>query len=235
MRREDDIPLSEDERRLAERGKDLVAAAVAGTSAPQNLREEIERARERAQSAARPPFWRRHLRPIAAAATAGVAVALAIVLLSGGGGSAPSLEAVQATASLTATRPAPAPEGGDPPVLAARVGPIAFPDWRKSFGWSAVGSRVDSISGRSVETVFYRNRDGATLAYSIVAGEPIAEHPPGLQVSRDGNSYHVARGPGHVMVTWTQQGHTCTIVAPAAVPASRVVELAASRNPGRPA
>jgi hypothetical protein len=49
-------------------------------------------------------------------------------------------------------------------------------------------------------------------------------------VNRAGNAYHVAHRAGHTLVTWIQQGHTCAIVASAAVPDARLVDLAASRN-----
>jgi hypothetical protein len=137
---------------------------------------------------------------------------------------------VQQAGALEATGPAPEPSGGDPPVLAARVGPISFPDWQQSFGWKAVGSREDEISGRTVKTVYYRNSEGAHLGYSIVAGEPIAERPPGRAVTHSGDTYHVAHAGRHTLVTWTQQGHTCTFVASSSVPDSRLVEIAASRN-----
>jgi hypothetical protein len=231
MRHEDDTPLSDEERELAKRGEALIAAAVADTHAPQSLRERIERDREQAQATTRASFWRRRMRPLAAlgaslAAVAGIVVALQPAAET----TAPSLASIQAVARLEATHPAPAPGGGDPPVLAARVGAIQFPDWRKSFGWSAVGSREDEVSGRTVRTVFYRNPDGARLGYSIVGGEPIREHPPGRRVNRAGNAYHVAHRGGHTLVTWIQQGHTCAIVASAAVPDARLVDLAASRN-----
>jgi hypothetical protein len=231
MRHEDDTPLSDEELALAKKGEALIAAAVADTQAPQSLREAIERDRERAREAPKASFWRRHLRVLAATATATGALAIVGVAIQGGGdNAAPTLADVQAAARLEATRPAPAPEGGDPPILAARVGAISFPDWRKSFDWRAVGSREDNISGRTVKTVFYRNPHGARLGYSVVAGEPLREHPPGRKVTRAGNAYHVARTGEHTFVTWTQQGHTCTIVASSTVPAASLVDLAASRN-----
>jgi hypothetical protein len=232
MRHEDDIPLSDEELALAEKGEALIAAAVADTHAPQSLRESIERDRARAQAGPKISFWRRHRRALAATAIATAALAGIVVALQAGSSeaTAPSLAAVEAAARLDATQPAPAPKGGDPPILAARVGAISFPDWQKSFGWRAVGSREDNISGRTVRTVFYRNPDGARLGYSVVAGEPLREHPPGREVTRAGNTYHVARTGEHTLVTWTQQGHTCTIVASSAVPETRLVDLAASRN-----
>ena len=49
-------------------------------------------------------------------------------------------------------------------------------------------------------------------------------------MTRKGKTYHVAEAGRRTIVTWNQQGHTCVIVAPSAVPQARVVELAASRN-----
>lgn len=232
---EDDKPLSDEERKLAQKGEALVAAAVADTQAPQSLRESIERERERAQAAAgQPSFWRRHLRVLAGAG-AGLVVLVGVVavLLAGSGSdgaAAPTLAEVEAATRLAATDPAPAVAGGDPPVLAKRVGAIQFPDWEQKFSWRAVGSRDEEISGRTVRTVYYRNPDGAELGYSVVAGDPLDEEPPGREVTRAGKTYHVARAGQRTVVTWEQQGHTCTIVASAAVPEAKLVDLAASRN-----
>ena len=232
MAHEDDTPLTDEELSLAKKGEALIAAAVGDTRAPQSLRESIERDRERAQAAPAESFWRRRWRMIAATATAAAAAAAVVVAIESGttGTGEPSLAAVHEAAGLEAAGPAPAPAGGDPPVLAARVGPISFPDWQQSFGWKAVGSREDEISGRTVKTVYYRNSEGAHLGYSIVAGEPIAERPPGRSVSHAGDTYHVSHAGRHTLVTWTQQGHTCTFVASSSVPDARLVELAASRN-----
>jgi hypothetical protein len=49
-------------------------------------------------------------------------------------------------------------------------------------------------------------------------------------VTRNGKTYHVARANGRTTVTWEQQGHTCVIAAPAVVPSTKLVDLAASRN-----
>ncbi len=231
MRREDDTPLNDEELALAKEGEALIAAAVADTRAPQSLREAIERDRARAQARPKASFWRRHMRALAATATGTAALAgLFVALQTASETAAPSLAAVEATSRLDPTQPAPPSSGGDPPVLAARVGAISFPDWREKFGWTAVGARRDEVSGRTVKTVFYRNPDGARLGYSIVAGEPLREHPPGREVNREGNTYHVAHVGKSTLVTWTQQGHTCTFVASSTVSVARLVDLAASRN-----
>lgn len=232
MRDQDDTPMSDEEMDLAKKGEALISSAVADTHAPQSLRESIERQRQRAQSASRPSFWRRHGRTLAAAAatTTVVLFALLVAFRPQSDSPEPTLADVEAAAALQASEPAPAPAGGDPPVLAAGVDPIRFPDWRKSFGWRAVGSREDEVAGRTVSTVFYRNSDGARLGYSIVAGAPLEGDPPGRPVTREGDTYHVAEAAGHTLITWTQQGHTCSFVASAGVPEAKLLELAASRN-----
>jgi len=227
-----DTPLSEEEQALARKGEALISAAVADARAPQSLREAIERDRERAAARARAPFWRRHRRGLAASGTAAAALAaVAIALETGGNGNTdPSLANVYAAARLDPTETAPASVGGTPPVLDAKVGVLEFPDWRQKFGWKAVGRRNNTVSGRPVTTVYYRNPDGARLGYAVVAGDPLGGRPAGRPVKHKGNTYHVARANERTTVTWTQQGHTCVIAAPSAVPRSSLVDLAASRN-----
>jgi hypothetical protein len=231
MRTEDERQLSDEEMALARKGEGLIKAEVARTAAPQSLRERIEADRERARREASRPFWRRH--PIVALVGGGVAAVLVAVVVAaqlGGGAGEPTLGGVDAVASLSPTEGAPATRGGNPPVLAAGVGAIDFPDWQQKFGWKAVGQREDEVSGRAVTTVAYRNPDGADLGYAIVHGEPLDERPGGEAVLRDGRSYHVADEGSRTVVTWTQQGHTCVIVASSKVPRSTLVDLAASRN-----
>lgn len=226
-----DIPLSEDEMALARKGEALIKAEVARVQAPQALRERIEADRARAARPARAPFWRRHGFAFGAVGAAGVALVVAVVALqSGGGDGEPAYASIDAAAALAPTDPAPATLGGDPPVLDASVGPIEFPDWEEKFGWRAVGSREDEVSGRSVTTVAYRNEDGEELGYAIVDGDALATAPAGRPVRHQGKTYHVAAEGPNTVITWTQQGHTCVIVAPAEVPRSTLVELAASRN-----
>ena len=229
MPNENDTPPTEEELALAREGEALISAATADVHAPQSLREAIERDREGAQ--ARAPFWLRHRWTLVAAGTAAAALAaVAIALETGGDSTDPSLNKIYAAAQLNPTRPAPAPVGGTPPVLDAKVGTLEFPDWREEFDWKAVGQRDEDLSGRRVTTVFYRNPEGARLGYSVVAGDSLHGNPAGRSVERNGNTYDVARGNERTIVTWTQQGHTCAIVAPSAVPQSTLVDLAASRN-----
>lgn len=231
MHIEDDTPLTEEELALAREGKELIAASVADVRAPQSLREAIERDRERAAAPARAPFWRRRRWGLAAAGIAAAALgAVVIANQPGSDNTGPSPSNVYAAVRLDPTKAAPARLGGDPPVLDAKVGALEFPDWQQKFGWKAVGRRDDDLSGRSVTTLFYRNPDGARLGYAVVAGKPLGDEPVGRRIIHKGKTYHVARGAQRTIITWTQQGHTCVIVAPSAVPQSRLVGLAASRN-----
>jgi hypothetical protein len=229
MSEENDRPLTEEEQALARKGEALIAAAMADVRAPQTLREAIER--ERAAATARVPFWRRHRWGLAMASVAAAALAVVAILVeTGGNGTEPSFSQVYAAARLEPTAAAPRSLGGEPPVLDTKVENLTFPDWQGSFAWRAVGRREDELSGRDVTTVFYRNPDGAQLGYAIVAGDPLGGDPPGREVTREGKTYRVARGSDRTIVTWTQEGHTCAIVAPSVVPATRLVDLAASRN-----
>jgi hypothetical protein len=229
MERENDRPLTEEELALARKGEELIAAAVSDVRAPQSLREALERDRERAR--ARAPFWRRNRWTLAGASVAAVALAaVAIALQTGSDTTEPSLSGVYAAARLDPIKAPPARLGGAPPVLDARVGNLVFPDWEQSFGWKAVGRRTDTLSGRSVTTVFYRNPEGARLGYAVVSGDSLDADPAGRRVTRSGKTYYVAGIRGRTIVTWTQQGHTCVIAAPSVVPRARLVDLAASRN-----
>ena len=228
---DEDAPLTEEELELARRGERLIAAAVDETRAPQSLRESIEAGRERTRAPQRVPFWRRYGWALGGAGLAAMGIAVFTIALQTGGETAePSLSDIYAAARLAPAEPAPAPAGGDPPVLDAAVGTLEFPDWREKFDWRAVGRRDEEVDGREVTTVYYGNPEGARLAYSVVEGDPLGGRPAGDEIERDGNTYSVARGAERTTVTWTQDGHTCVIVAPSRVPESTLVDLAASRN-----
>jgi hypothetical protein len=228
---ENDIPLTDEELARAREGEALISAAVSEVRAPQSLRESIERERERASSRARAPFWRRYRLSLALASAAAAALVVVVIALQNGESPGqPPLAKVVAAARLEPASSAPRSIGGTPPELDARVGNLVFPDWKAKFGWEAVGRRDDALSGRNVTTVFYRNPDGARLGYAVVSGDELAARPPGREVTRNGKTYHVTSAGGRTIVTWNQQGHTCVIAAPATVPSSRLVDLAASRN-----
>jgi hypothetical protein len=227
---EHDTPMTDEELARAREGEALIAAAVSEVQAPQSLREAVERERERAAARARAPFWRRQRLGLGLAGVAAALVVAVIALQAGDTSTEPTLAKVTATARLDATKPAPRSIGGTPPNLDARVDNLVFPDWKAKFGWEAVGRRDDALADRTVTTVLYRNPDGARLGYAVVSGDELDSEPPGREVTRNGKTYHVARANGRTTVTWEQQGHTCVIAAPAVVPSTKLVDLAASRN-----
>jgi hypothetical protein len=243
MHPRDDIPPDAEELARSERGRELIAQAVADprNAAPASLREALEqdRARAAAGGRARPAARRRFAWPRGrllagggALAAAAVAVALVLVLGTGGGAQGgPSIERVADVSRMPATAPAPAGiPGATPRRLNVAVEGLAFPDWEARFAWRATGRRVDRVSGRAVTTVAYRNAAGATLGYAIVAGEPVGGAPPGADVVRDGETYRVAHDGGRTTIAWTQAGHTCVIDAPSKVPDAKLLELASWQN-----
>jgi hypothetical protein len=211
-----------DDERLAERGRAIVAAAVAETRAPVALRERIEADRARlGRSRAR-----RHGLRVLAGGLAVALLALTVALIAApAGDEAPTVGAVVRLGDSKATGPPPA-AGARPGTLRASVGDVAFPDWEAE-EWPATGVREDELSGRRALTVFYATRSGGRSAYTIVDGEPL-DQPDGARVREvDGVEYRVLRGDGQTVVVWEEGGHTCVLSAPEGVPEDRLVELAA--------
>src|SRR4051794_34468184 len=100
------------ERELSERGRALVAAAVADTSAPLGLRERIESDRERAR-----PLTRRRRLGLAGSFAAVAAAAAAAIVISLGGTSAPGVLATVQLAGKGPALPAPKHDAAHPALL----------------------------------------------------------------------------------------------------------------------
>jgi hypothetical protein len=217
-----DLPPTPHEKELSERGRRLIARAVAETHAPLGLRERLEADRARGGRGRR----RRRLLP---AAATGLAVAAAVVLaLVVAGGDEPTVAAATALGDRPAEGPAP-PPGPRPGTLRASVGGVDFPDWEERFDWPATGVREDELDGRTARTVFYRTRQGARTAYTIVDGAPLDPPERGAVQHVDGVAFTVVTGERETVVTWEEGGHTCVLSAPAGVRPQRLVELAAWR------
>jgi hypothetical protein len=183
-------------------GQRAAIAMIAASSlpAPLGLRRRVEEL-EAARRTARPP-WRpwplgRRLLPAAALALAATLAAL-VVLVAGSG---PAVDDVLAVALRPATAPATAGE---------QFEGVRFPHYEK---WRETGTRTDDVGGRTVRTVFYE-RDGRTIAYSIVSGPALEE-----------GELRTLRAPGgQAAVTWTRHGRTCIIAG--AVDAETLAKLA---------
>jgi hypothetical protein len=203
----------------AERGRALVAAAVARERAPHALRERIE-----AQRAAGPP--RRARLGVFAPVAAGLAalVAAMVVVLSGGSGP-PTVSAVSLIALRGPQLAAPAPRPANASLLQADVDGIAFPEWRE-LAWPASGVRTDKLEDRSLTTVFYKGRGGAQVGYTIVSGGAL-DVPEGRHETVNGVRLTVVEDGGRRIVTWQRDRHTCVLSGPSSVPAERMIALAA--------
>jgi hypothetical protein len=227
-----DIPVDPLDDELAERGRLLIAAAVAETMAPLALRERIDAdARKAARSGSRPRSrgvlgW---LLP-AGGLVAAAAVVLALVL--GGGANAPSVLATASLATRGPVLPAPAEDDSNRAVLKASMEGVPFPYWGGSFRWKAVGARDDKIEERTARTVYYANPKGVRAAYTILSGGKIAAPSGAHKQTRAGIPLWITQDKGRRIVTWTRAGHTCVLSAPLAVPEQKLLELASWKGKG---
>src|SRR5215218_6857687 len=185
-----------DEDELAERGRELVAAAVAETHAPLALRERVETQRERARPARR----RRRLGVAGSLAAVGAAVLAALVISLNGAGGAPSVLATVALAGGGPTLPAPPVDARNRNLLDAELDGVPFPEWNAKFRWQATA-------------VYYDNPRGARAAYTIVGGAAIDPPEGARTVRKNGVELHLLRRGGQRIVVWDRAGHTCVMSA----------------------
>jgi hypothetical protein len=226
-----DIPVDPLDDELAERGRALIAAAVAETTAPLGLRERIEadRARTGQRGGARRSRGLLGKLVPAAGLLAAAVVALVLVL---GGSNAPSVLATASLAARGPVLPAPAEDESNGAVLKTSMDGVPFPYWGGSFKWEAVGARDDKIEDRSAKTVFYDNPTGVRAAYTIVSGDKI--HPPSGARKHTGTGIPlwISQDNGRRIVTWFRGGHTCVLSAPLAVPEKNLLALASWNDKG---
>jgi anti-sigma factor RsiW len=161
--------------------------------APQSLDDSVARMIEKPK-----PQKRRFAVPALATASAfAVAIALVIVL--------PSGPSVDSAAKLAAAGPqSPAPTTTDRRWLDVSVGSIQFPNWKDNRGLVTYGKRTDQLDGRTAKTVFYRDAQRRSVAYTIVDGKPL---------TKQDSDYEVTVGDGVSRVVWTRDGHTCILVS----------------------
>jgi hypothetical protein len=225
-------PGQQGEPALTEReraARDAIRAASAQVRAPAALRTRIEA--ERAGGAAAMPARRRWagLRLGLAGAAALAAAVVAVVVLASGG--EPSVAETAEIASESPTQPAPGAVPGEPTLLAASFEGLAYPDWSREFGWRAIGEREDELDGRDAHTVFYENDEGARLAYTIVAGEPLDPPDDAQPHTIDGVDLDSFEANSAGAVTWLRDGHTC-VLAGEGVDEATLLKLAAWKGDG---
>lgn len=196
------------------RAVSLIQGAAAEVHAPLALRERLEADRVRHQRQAP----RRRWFSLALAGAAAAAVFLAVLFAAPGG---PTLEDAAAFASQPANGPAPAAQGA---LLALEQDGVAFPAWAENFGWKATGSRSGEIDGRPATTVYYE-KDGKTLAYTIVSGDSLGSPDGATTIEAAGTPIDLFDAGGVRAATWERSGHTCILVGEG-VPDAKLAELA---------
>jgi hypothetical protein len=155
-------------------------------------------------------------------------VALGLTL-PGSGPAAPSLSQAAALALRGPTQAPPGLNAQHPRQrLSQEVADVYFPNWSRSFGWRAVGQRVDILGQRRAVTVYY-GRTGAQVAYTIVGGSPLHE-PSGQLTVLNGYRLDTLTAGSRTIVTWRRKGRTCVLSA-SGVPAAVLQHLAAWRPP----
>ena len=194
----------------------LIRGAAAEVRAPLALRERLEADRTRL---ARPRARRRWF-SVALAGAAAAAALLAVVFAGPGGG--PTLQEAAAFGAQPATGPAPVPEGK---LLAAEQDGVAFPEWGAKFGWEATGVRSGELDGRDATTVYYE-KEGKTLAYTIVGGDALDWPDDARTITVEGTRVDLFRaGDGRPAATWWRDGHSC-VLSGEGVPGAKLAELA---------
>jgi hypothetical protein len=221
--------MAEDDEHLAaaldeqRRAVSLIRGAAAEVRAPLALRERLEADRVRL---ARPRARRRWLSVGLAGAVAAVAL-LAVVLAAPSG--APT---VQDAAAFSAKPPTGAAPAGDGTALPVAEDGIVFPDWLRKFGWNATGKRTGEIDGRPATTIYYE-KDGKTLAYTIVSGDALDSPEDSRTVTVEGTPIDIFRtDSGKTAVTWERNGRTCVMTG-AGVPEAKLTQLAGWRAKGQ--
>jgi hypothetical protein len=198
----------------------MIRGASADLHAPLALRERLEAERTKVAR----PRARRRRRSIGLAGVAAAAVLLAVVFTAPG---APTVADAAAFAAAPPAGPAPVADG---PLLALEHDGVPFPAWAASFGWEATGARTGEIDGRDATTVYYE-KDGSTLAYTIVGGDALDGPDDARTVMAEGTPVDLFPAGGRVAATWERDGHTCLLVG-AGVPDATLAELAGWKGEG---
>jgi hypothetical protein len=224
-------PLEAIDEQLAERGRALIAAAVAETQAPLALRERIEADRERAVARGA-GARRRRLRGLLLPAGGLVAALVVAVVLVAGGGGAPSVLATASLAARGPVLPPPAEDTANKALLKSSIEGVPFPYWGE-LKWESSGARDDKIEGRDARTVYYDNAKGVRAAYTILGGDAIDPPSDAAKRTDKGVQLYVVEDKGRRVVTWERNGHTCVLSAPLAISEQKLLDLAAWKGKGR--
>lgn len=205
------------ERYERERRAVVALRATRADRAPDALRTRIEAQRRKAER----PRRRLAVGAASAAALAVVVLALALVI-PGAGPAGVSVSEAAALANRGPVAPAPVP-GRSATQLSQDVGEAYFPNWA-NLHLHATGMRKDQVGGREAVTVFYADRTGREIAYTIVASPPLGR--PAAKGWQDHGTWLQAFTLGNrLVVTWRRKGDTCVLSA-VGVPKQELAALA---------
>ncbi len=164
------------------------------------------------------PRQRAHARrrAVLGGALAGVtAIVLVLVLALGSAGKTTPPPTVTQAAALglqPATQAAPSENPQARGQLAIANAGVPYPYWGAR-NWQSAGLRTDTLSGRTVTTVYYTSPRGRRIAYSIVAG-PALKWPAGAHTATwNGTRFDVLHPANATLITWRRAGHTCILIA----------------------
>lgn len=208
---------------VAEQREVAAALHAVDVGVPAGLRAEIAAKRERRSGSRVTP------RRVGVAALAACAAAVVVVVALPGSPGRPRVSEAARFAMKPAALPAPARDSSHAGLLKQSVEGIPFPDWGPRFGWRAAGARSDTIGGDRASTVFYVDREGRRLAYTIVGGSPLKQSPHLPSVRRGSAVFRAFSFYRRRVVTWVRDGHTCVLSA-ADVRVPVLVDLASSSN-----
>jgi hypothetical protein len=204
--------------------------------APEALHERVAAMvseRERSGRGSRSPLRGRPA--LFGAVTAAGALAVVLVLaLAGGGGGSTATPIVQSASTLTgapSTGPAPAENPARKGQLLAAEEGVSFPYWEEHFGWRTTGIRVDQVRGRPATTVFYGNRRGQRISYTIVGGNKIPRLVGGAVTWHRDTAYRLVTVAGKPAVVWLRSGRLC-VLSGSGVPAATLLRLASWTDHG---
>ena len=201
---------------LAEQRRVVAMLASLDVGAPASLHQRLV--------APEPPTARRRARPTSRIAIVTVVlIALLVFAIARPGGHA-NVRSVVAIALATGDGVPPGVSSHDHALLGVAIDRVAFPNW-STRGWRTSGSRIDTLGGQHVETVYYTAEGYERVGYAIVGGAALRITGARRAATRGGVSYWTIPDGRASVVTWRRDGHTC-VLASRHAPVSALIALA---------
>jgi len=100
-------------------------------------------------------------------------------------------------------------------LLGVAIDRVAFPNW-STRGWRTSGSRIDTLGGQHVETVYYTAEGYERVGYAIVGGAALRITGARRAATRGGVSTGRSRRQGERRHLASRRPHLCARFAPRA-------------------